>query len=158
MTRPAGELPADRDRRFGDQHRGHAHGWERLSRRRFLGAAALASGAALGGDLWLAGVAHAAPAGTGTPRPIPTGIQPFGPSGPLFHVHAPPESETRANDDFSTITDFDGVVGLAHVTGTGIGVTGGVSKSLTYAVDNRFMVGEFVGTDGRLHRGTFGFV
>jgi hypothetical protein len=134
-------------------NRPHDHLW---TRRRVLGSVVATTGLVIGADLLVPAAALAAE--TGTPRPIPTGIQPFGPNGPLFHVHPPPESETRASDDFSTITDFNGFVGLSHVTGNGVGVTSGVSKSLTYAVDNRFMVGEFVGTDGELHRGTFGFV
>ncbi len=50
------------------------------------------------------------------------------------------------------------LVGVSHVHGTGVGVTGGVSKNLNFDIDCRFLKGHFVGTDDKLHRGTFAFV
>jgi hypothetical protein len=55
----------------------------------------------------------------------------------------------------STITDFNGFVGVAHVQGTG---TDGQGHTLLWDADLRFMQGDYRGVDGRLHSGTFGFV
>jgi len=133
---------------------GHAHVWERaVQRRRFLRTAAGAAGLALTANAWLPALARAAsPKG---PRPIPGGIQPLGPGSELFHVFFPdPGAEP------SLITDFDGMVGLAHVEGTGVGTdtATGASKTYTWDVDNRFMVGKYIGLDGQPHDGTFGFI
>lgn len=56
--------------------------------------------------------------------------------------------------EVSTITDFNGFVGIGQLTGTGTAT--GFSRKLNFSVDNRFLVGEFVGVDGRHHRGAFG--
>ena len=48
----------------------------------------------------------------GEPRHIPGGIQPFGPGTEVFHVFPPGAGEP------STITDFNGFAGVAHITGT----------------------------------------
>ncbi len=128
-------------------HAGHSHGWDRrLSRRRFLGATAAATGAALTSGLWVPVLAKV----SADPRPIPGGIRPFGPGTELFHVFLPgPGAEP------SSITDFKGAVGVAAVQGTGKDSTG---KSWLYDTDLRFMQGVFIGKDGRKHKGTFGFV
>jgi hypothetical protein len=61
--------------------------------------------------------------------------------------------------DPSSITDFKGFVGAADVQGTGIGTTRhGHSEPLLFDTDMRFMSGVYMGQDGRVHRGTFGFV
>src|SRR5579871_2902102 len=67
------------------RHVGHTHFWERamLSRRQFMGTAAGATGAVLASGLWMPGMALADNA---APKPIPGGIQPFGPGTELFHV------------------------------------------------------------------------
>jgi hypothetical protein len=131
-----------------------------VSRRRLLRSAALTAGLVVGVDMLAPVAAWAEPhKKQGTPRPIPEGIQPFGPTGPTFHLNLPPEvATTRSMDDFSTIIDFDGTVGLSHVHGTGVGVTDGVSKDLNFDIDCRFLQGKFVGTDGKLHHGTFSFI
>jgi len=136
--------------------RPHDHLW---SRRRLLGTTAVTAGLVVGADLLAPVSAWAdSPKNAGTPRPIPEGIQPFGPTGPVFHLNLPPESEIRTNDDFSTIIDFNGTVGLSHLQGTGVGVTSGVSKNLNFDMDCRFLKGHYVGTDGKVHQGTFSFV
>ena len=56
--------------------------------------------------------------------------------------------------EVTTITDFNGVVGIGQLTGTGTAT--GFSQKLNFSVDNRFLVGEFVGVDGRHHQGAFG--
>ena len=124
---------------------GHRHG---PSRRQFLTAGAgLGAAGFLGGQVIAAGPALAAgPAGD--PRPIPGGIQPFGPGTELFHVFPPGAGEP------STITDFNGVAGVAHNTRTGAGANAGLS----FDVDNRFMTGEYVALDGRHFNASFGFL
>jgi hypothetical protein len=84
------------------------------------------------------------------PKPIPGGINiaPFG----FFHLFLPgPGLEP------SSITDFNGNVGIALIRGEGTGTTAGISERLTYEVDIRFMTGLYRGLDGRNHEGTFGF-
>ena len=89
-----------------------------------------------------------------TPVPIPGGLQALGPSGPLFHFFLPgPGAEP------STITNFNGFVGWAAVGGKGTHtVTGEAPQHLPFEADVRFMLGEFVGADGRNHHGAFAFV
>ena len=56
--------------------------------------------------------------------------------------------------EVATITDFNGFVGIGQLTGTGTAT--GFSRKLNFSVDNRFLVGEFLGVDGAHHRGAFG--
>ena len=135
------------------KYKGHSHFAQRaLSRRGFLGMTAAASGLAFAG-LAAPPLAHAAKESR-LPNPIPNGMHLLGPEGPLFHFFLPgPTSEP------STITDFHGFVGLANVAGRGTRTeAGGGSRHLFFNSDNRFMTGVFVGRDGKIHRGTFGFV
>jgi len=136
-----------------------------ITRRHFLKAGATAA-LAIGSGLARPHATWAAPRkGTTDPRPIPYGTQFLGPDGPLFHVQPPgypiPGLDTDpATNDPSTITDFNGFVGLVYVGGQGTHydrVTR-VTKTLYWEVDLRFMVGTYVGKDGRKHDGTFGFV
>src|SRR5262249_28383804 len=97
---------------------GHPHFWERaMVRRQFLTTAAgtlglvLGSGM-LGSGLWSPHLPRAA--NPADPKPIPGGIQPFGPGTEVFHVFLP-----GPDNDPSTITDFHGFVGIAHITGSG---------------------------------------
>jgi len=116
-----------------------------LSRRQFIGASAAATGAVMTAGIWMPALA----AGS-DPRPIPGGIQPFGPGTEVFHVFLPgPGVEP------SSITDFKGTVGVCAVQGTGTSTDG---RSWLYDTDVRFMQGTFIGKDGHRHRGTFGFV
>jgi hypothetical protein len=124
---------------------GHRHA---PSRRQFL-----AAGAGLGTAGFLgAQVAGADPAlaarRAGDPRPIAGGIQPFGPGTEVFHVFLPGTGEPN------TITDFNGFVGVAHITGAGAGDNAGLS----FDVDNRFITGEYIALDGRHFNATFGFL
>ena len=122
---------------------GHRHP---ISRRSLLTA-----GAGMAG-LVAAGTTAVGPAGAatraGAPRPIPGGIQPFGPGTEVFHVFPPGTGEPN------TITDFNGFAGAAEISGTGAGE----HSDLTFDVDNRFYTGEYVGLDGRHHNTTFGFL
>jgi hypothetical protein len=61
--------------------------------------------------------------------------------------------------DPSSITDFKGLVGVADVRGTGTAKNpDGSVETLLFDTDMRFMRGVYVGQDGAVHRGTFGFV
>lgn len=128
---------------------GHAHFWERaLSRGRFVRVAAGTTGVILGADV-LPLLAHAAPPTNATPKPIPGG---FSIGDLTFHVSGGPGAEP------SSITDFNGVVGIAFVMGTGTGTTASGSEPLLFDSDMRFMTGEYVAVDGHHYHGTFGFV
>ena len=124
-----------------------AHG---LSRAQFLRRAAVAAGGVAGYGLLAPQLALGADR---APRPIPGGLdgtfRPV-PSDPFVHVLPP-----AVGFEMSTITDFNGIVAATEIQGTARG-----SNGTTYAfdVDMRFMQGLYVGTDGRLRRGSFGFV
>jgi len=132
-------------------HEGHAHSWRRaMSRGGFLKAAAGAGGAALSSQLWLPSLAEAAKPMPALPKPIPQTLP-----GTPFHVQLGPNVES------SSITDFNGVLGVAHIQGTATGTdttTGVVTPGLLYDADMRFMTGEYVGVDGRHYQGAFGFL
>ncbi len=131
------------ERNLGGQEYGHAHFWERaaLSRRQFIGGGA-AAGAAVGAGLLMPLTASADASTSASAKPIPPNLGPFA-------VWLPAK-----DGEPSTITDFNGVVGVAHITGKGTGSDGGDH----FDADMRFMDGVFVGTDGRIHQGTYGFV
>lgn len=144
-------------RQCDDVHRsiGHAHFWQRaMPRRQFITKAAGTLGLVLGSGMlgsgfWTPRLVRAA---TGSaPNPIPGGIQPFGPGTEVFHFFFLPGNEP------SLITDFDGFVGAAHVTGNGTTTdtsTGNMSRRF-FDADMRFMQGHYVGVDGKQHEGTF---
>ena len=123
---------------------GHQH---LMNRRSFLASGAGALGGLAGAQLVGAGPAYAAH-GSEQPRPIPGGIQPFGPGSEVFHTFLPGTGEP------STITDFNGFAGVAEIQGRGAGANSG----LTFDVDNRFYAGEYVALDGTHHHATFGFL
>jgi hypothetical protein len=141
----------------GHRYVGHAHFWERamLSRRQFIKTSVGATGAVLSSGLWLPAVAHAGEDGHVAPRPIPGGTRLLGPGTELFHVFGPVHGVEQ-----STIFDFKGFVGVAHITGTGTGTDTrtGTTAPLLFDVDNRFMKGVYIGVDGKKHTGTFGFI
>jgi hypothetical protein len=67
----------------------------------------------------------------------------------------PPDAEP------SSITDFNGFIGLAFINGTVTRtntVTNEVRTLPFVNSDMRFMKGVFKGTDGRTHHGAFAFV
>jgi hypothetical protein len=130
-------------------YRGHNHFWQRaLSRRSFLVTAAGVAGASL--------VFGQRPSSGADPRPIPGGIQPFGPGTEVFHVFL-----IGPGVEPSTITDFNGFVGATEIQGPWT-VSGPSAPTpvppTTYDADMRFMTGEYIGADGRHHLGTFGFI
>lgn len=101
------------------------------------------------------------PAACVGPNPIPggtTALKPFG----IFVHHNPlnPAVPLDKIHDPSQITDFDGFVGLTniHGEGTGTNTNTGETMTLAFRADMGFSQGKFVGTDGRVHRGTQVFV
>ena len=141
---------------LGHCHAGHTHArGRRLGRRQFVRQAVGATGLAITSNLWLPALARAAEANGADPKPIPGGIQPFGPGSELFHVYG-----TTRGQEPATITDFNGMVGLADIDGTGVGTdtkTGATSK-LVFGSDMRFMAGTYVGVDGKQHQGTYALI
>ena len=84
------------------------------------------------------------------PRPIPGGFSKnfkLVPKHPFVHVLAP-----GIGAEMSTITDFNGVVAAADMQGTAN------NGAYFFDADMRFMDGLYVGTDGKLRQGHFGFV
>lgn len=139
---------------------GHAHVWHHaISRRQFIRTAAgvAAVGTALGAGLWRPGQAKAHHAHE--PVPIPGGTPVFDGEfhvfGPGFPGFDPPDAEP------STITDFNGFLGLAYISGevTRTNTATGEVRTLPFVNnDMRFMKGNFRGTDGRMHHGAFAFI
>jgi hypothetical protein len=94
---------------------------------------------------------------SGSPIPIPGFFNP-GLGGPDIHFQKPGPADAtsgRFGGEPSTITDFSGFIGVAHVQGTGTDNSG---RTLFWDTDLRFMSGVFKGTDGQLHSGSFAFV
>jgi hypothetical protein len=151
----------------GDRPVGHDHFWDRaLSRRQLLGRGAGLAGIAAASAVGFPTLARAAGPGAGVPKPVPGGtvIDGLG----LFHFYFPtspnpvgsPDTVESGRGDPSTITDFNGFLGLAEFgnpasPGTG---TDGDGATLYWAADVRFMDGEYVGVDGRHRQGAFAFV
>jgi hypothetical protein len=126
----------------------------RLSRRRFLqtGAGALAAGAVLGRQLLRPTTAYAAGS-----DPIPV---PGSPVLAPFHIWAPIFVDS-IDAEPATITNFNGVVGIAYLSGNVTRTnrrTGEVVVKPFVDADMRFMQGVYRGVDGKPRQGTFGFV
>jgi hypothetical protein len=128
-----------------------------LSRRRFTRAAAGTAvvGAAIGSALWTP--ALAAPKGAFAPVPIPGG-SPF--LGGSYHVFGPAAFDPIDAEPI-TITNFNGFVGLAYISGMVTQTNTKTGQKARYPFvdsDMRFMQGNFRGTDGRIHQATFAFI
>ena len=127
-----------------------------LSRRQFFRTTgAVLLGAALGSELWRPGsvAAH----GTHDPVPIPGGTPIL---GGAFHVFGPGVIDPDDAEP-SSITDFNGFVGIAFISGTVTRTntaTGEVRTLPFIESDLRFMQGVFRGQDGNMHQGAFGFI
>lgn len=130
---------------------GHAHFWERaFTRRQFLAATGMAGGAVATSSIWMPLIAEAS-TGTAGPMPIPYGTTV---GGTLFHFKPP-----ATGLDQSSIYNFKGVVGVAEISGRGSGIHNGRPiADAHFGSDNRFMKGTYIGTDGKQHHGTFGFI
>jgi hypothetical protein len=125
---------------------GHDHVWDHaLSRGGFVKGA----GALMATSLLLPGLARAGgKVTTAAPSPIPPNPDFFG-----LHVYFPVEGSEPAS-----IFDFNGFCGVTELQGTGMLTMDGETTPAVFDVDNRFMTGEYVGADGRMHHGTFGFI
>ena len=55
----------------------------------------------------------------------------------------------------STVTDFKGVIAGSEVRGSAHGSDG---TTFGFDTDMRFMQGAYVGIDGRVRKGAFGFI
>jgi hypothetical protein len=89
------------------------------------------------------------------PKPIPGGVKPFGIL--VHHYPLPPPGTPLANlTEPSEITDFNGFIGDTSIRGAGTGT--GFAMPLAFRSDVGFMKGEYIGTDGRHHHGTFCFI
>jgi hypothetical protein len=146
---------------MGSAHQNGHLWWHSVSRRQFLGAAAAATGALAAGLRIPSVLADNDKLATVFPLPIPGGITVKFLSPPpeldIFVHHFPP---TVTNDGLpisepSQITDFNGVVGVTRVIGSGVDSSG---SPLSYQVDNGFMSGLYRGEDGRMHHGTSAFI
>ena len=131
-----------------------------FSRRRLLRTAAGGVAGAMGARL-LWPLAARAGDDIVMPNPIPGGFtgEQFGCPGvtELFHLFIP---SFPAEDEPSTITDFNGFHGDAHIQGFGTATdtaTGNQTR-LFYDADIRFMKGVYIGVDGRKHQGAFALV
>jgi hypothetical protein len=128
-----------------------------LSRRQFVRTAAGAAmlGATVSAGLWQPRLARAQD--THAPVPIPGGTPVL---GGAFHVFGPGTIDP-IDAEPSSITDFNGFVGIAFISGTVTRTntkTGEVRTLPFVNSDMRFMQGLFRGTDGQMHQGTLGFV
>jgi hypothetical protein len=92
--------------------------------------------------------------GSSGPRPIPGGFNKSltmaVPKHAFIHVLPP-----GIGSEMSTITNFNGVVGGSEIRGRAHGSDG---TSYDFDTDMRFMQGTYVGLDGRMRHGSFGFV
>jgi len=122
------------------------------SRRAFIGgAAAAATGASLGSGLLWPSAGSAAAHSSRAPKPT---TATFTLMGLTFHA-----TGFGPGMDPSSITDFNGLVGVADVRGKGTARNpDGSAETLLFDTDMRFMKGVYVGQDGAVHKGTFGFV
>ena len=82
--------------------------------------------------------------------------------GGAYHVYGPGfPGFDPADAEPSSITDFNGFVGLAYISGevTRTNTSTGEVRTLPFLFnDMRFMKGVFRGTDGQIHQGAFGFI
>ena len=97
--------------------------------------------------------ARPAAAASAEPKPIPGGysaaFKPV-PANPAVHVFQPAKGA-----ELNTIGDYNGFVAAAEIQGKAKGSDG---SAYSYDCDMRFMQGSFVGLDGQLRHGTFGFI
>jgi len=124
------------------------------SRRQFTRSATVASLAlTLGSRL----PALAQAVGSFAPVPIPGGTPAL---GGAYHVFGP-DSLDPIDAEPITITNFNGFVGLAYISGmvTQTNLKTGASTRLPFVdSDMRFMQGDFRSTDRLVHQGAFAFV
>ncbi len=128
-----------------------------ISRRQFVRAAG-AGALALGAGAWTTMPGGVGAADVIMPRPIPGGTQlPY-----TFIHHYPLTAATTFENlkDPSQIYDFDGIVALNRVLGMGTATDTrtGVRARRAFQADTGFMQGTYMGEDGQVHTGSFGFI
>jgi hypothetical protein len=124
-----------------------------LTRRAFIGSSAGAAVGVVGAGLLGpgTGTAFGAPRSDATPNPT---TNQFELNGVTFSL-----TFFGPGLDPSSITDFNGFVGVADVQGTGTArYPDGSHEVLLYDTDMRFMKGTYVAKDGHVHNGAFAFV
>ena len=130
---------------LASHHHRHA-----LTRRAFIGTMAGTAGAALGAGL-VPSIALAAKPANSAPKPSTNAVTI---NGQTFHF-----TFFGPGVDATSIADFNGFVGVADVRGNGTATNpDGSTETLLFDTDMRFMSGVYVGVDGAVHKGTFGFV
>lgn len=98
---------------------------------------------------------------TFAPAPIPAGSPGL---GGFYHIFGPgpaPGSLDPVDSEPATITNFDGFVGLAYISGNVTQTNAETGEENFYPFvdsDMRFMKGTFRGTDGKEHQAAFAFV
>jgi len=160
------ELARNAGAQFHDhRHASHAHSRPYVISRR--GFARIAAGAAFSAGVWIPGLAEAKEKDekekekkSSLPVPIRGGSPKLGGS---FHVFGPTPggSFDPIDAEPSTITDFNGFVGLAYISGTVQRTDKRTREVRTLPMissDMRFMTGVFRGVDSRVHEGTFALV
>jgi len=142
-----------------------------ISRRAWLHRT-MGAGAVLGSGLWAPSVVAAddddGQKRCGVPLPIPhTTAGPFGPlhfyfPGPIDGSASPTDGTgTHAEGrDPSTVTNFDGFVGAVDMdfSGTARDTKTGAEAAYKFHTDSRFMIGEFIASDQKRHKGAFAFL
>lgn len=96
------------------------------------------------------------------PKPIPGGLgrTADAPEGVGIHFFPPEPQPDGSFKDPSTITDFQGVLALAKLRGTGeaTDTRTGIKYPAGFEMDMRLMKGRYIGVDGIEHNGVFGFI
>jgi hypothetical protein len=92
------------------------------------------------------------------PKPIPSDFtNPDG--GPVIHFNlpGPADAAPRNGNEPSTITDFDGLIGVARIQGTGTGTNTntGDTSPLLFDADLRFMQCIYQRVDGGFGQAAF---
>lgn len=128
-----------------------------ISRRQFVRAAG-AGALALGAGAWASMPEEVRAADVIMPRPIPGGTQ-----LPYTFIHHYPLTAASTFENFkdpSQTFDFDGIVGLNRVLGMGTATDTRtvVRARRAFQADTGFMQGTYVGEDGQIHTGSFGFI
>jgi hypothetical protein len=128
-----------------------------FSRRQFIQTGG-AIAAVMGAGVFRPRILHAA--APDDPVPIPGGTPAL---GGAFHFYGPtPDgSLDPINAEPGTITNVNGVVGLAYIDGTvtRTRISTGEQEELPFiGSDMRFIQGVYRGVDGKPRQGTFGFI
>jgi hypothetical protein len=131
-----------------------------MTRRQF---ARTATGTALFGGALGAGLLKPALAGNWSfaPVPIPGGSPGLGGSYHVFGPSPTPMGGDPIDAEPITITNLDGFVGLAYISGMVTRTNSKTREKLRLPFQNsdmRFMKGNFRGTDGKIHQSTFALV